>query len=77
MPQRHCFFGAHVIVGWVALGEEVHGASGPVGAENTGLDACEVDVPFWFNFMGEGLGEVFDGLSRGVVDVEYWDSVRV
>ena len=61
----------------MALGEEVHGASGPVGAETTGLDACEVDVPFWFDFVGEGFGEVFDGPFGGAVDVEYWDSVRV
>ena len=30
IPLRHLFFGAHVIVGWVVQGGEVHGAFGPV-----------------------------------------------
>ena len=68
IPLHHCFFGAHVVIGWVALGEEVHGASGPVGAETAGLDACEVDVLFWFYFVGEKFGEAFDGPFRGAVD---------
>lgn len=39
-----------------------------MGAETAGLDACEVDVPFWFDFVGEGFGEAFDDPFRGAVD---------
>ena len=61
----------------MALSEEVHGASGLVGAEIAGLDACEVDVSFWVDFVEEGFGGAFDGLFGGAVDVEHWHSVRV
>ena len=61
----------------MALGEEVHGASGLVGGEIAELDACEVDVLFWFEFIEEGFGGAFNGLFGGVVYIEYWHSVRV
>lgn len=61
----------------MALGEEVHGASGLVVAEIAGLDACEVDVSFWVDFVEESFGGAFDGLFGGAVYVEHWHSVRV
>lgn len=59
------------------MGGEVHGASDPVDAETTGLDACEVYVSFWFDFVGEGFGEAFDGPFGGAVDAEHWHSMEV
>jgi hypothetical protein len=38
---------------------EVHRASSLFGAEIAGLDACEVDVSFWFDFVEEGFGGAF------------------
>ena len=46
-------------------------------AETAGLYAGEVDVPFCFDFVGEGFGEAFDGPCGGAVDFEHWHSVRV
>ncbi len=46
-------------------------------AETAGLDACEVDVPFYFDFVGEGFGKAFDGPCGDAVDFEHWHSVRV
>ncbi len=46
-------------------------------AETAGLDPCEVDVPFYFDFVGEGFGKAFDGPCGDAVDFEHWHSVRV
>ena len=46
-------------------------------AESAGLDACEVDVPFCFDLVGEGFGKAFDGPCGGAVNSEHWHSVRV
>ena len=42
-----------------------------------GLTACEVDVPFCFDFVGEVVGKVFDGPCGGTVDLEDRHSERV
>ena len=70
----HGFLRVDVVVGWVALGGERHGAAGPVGAEAAGFDEGEVDVPFGFELVGEGFGEAFDGPFGGAVDGEHGDS---
>lgn len=73
IPLRYLFFGAHVVVGWVGKSTER-----PVQyAETAGLDACEVDVPFCFDFVGEGFGKAFDGPCGGAVDFERRHSERV
>lgn len=59
------------------LGEEIHGASGPVGAEIAGLDACEVDVLFWIEFVEEDFDKAFGGLFGGAVDVEHWHCASI
>ena len=46
-------------------------------AETAGLELCEVDIAFCFDFVGEGFDEAFDGPYRGAVDFEHWHSVRV
>ena len=46
-------------------------------AETVGLDVGEVNVPFYFDFVGEGFGKTFDGLYKGVIDFEHWHFVRV
>ena len=46
-------------------------------AETAGLDASKVDVPFCFDFVGEGFGKAFDSPCEGVADFEHWHSVRV
>ena len=61
----------------MALVEEVHGASGLVGAEIAELDACEVDLSLLVSLLKEGFGGGFDGLFGGAVHVEHWHSVRV
>lgn len=44
-----------MIVGGVFVGAEFHAAACPVGAETTGFDAGQRDVPFGFQLFGEGL----------------------
>ena len=44
-------------------------------AKSAGLDACEVNVSFCFDFMGEGFDKAFDGPCEGAVDFENWHSV--
>ncbi len=62
-----------MVVGWVGKSTER-----PVQyAETAGLDACEVDVPFCFDFVGEGFGKAFDGPCGGAVDFEHRHSERV
>lgn len=56
------------------MDEEVHGASGLVGAEIARLDACEVDISFWVKLVEKGFGGAFDGLFGGAVDIEHWHS---
>ena len=38
-------------------------------AKTAGLDACEVNILFYFDFVGEGFGKAFDGLCEGAVDL--------
>ena len=73
IPLRYLFFGAYMVVGWVRKFTER-----PVQyAETAGLDACEADVLFCFDFVGEGFGKAFDGLCGGAVDFEYRHSELV
>ena len=60
----------NVVVGGVAVGCEFHAATRYISAECAGLDACEVDVPGGFYFLGDGFGEPFDGPFGGAVDGE-------
>ena len=46
-------------------------------AETAELNACEVDVPFCSDLVGEDFNKAFDGPCRGAVDFKYWHSVRV
>lgn len=73
IPLRYLFFGAYVVVGWVGKFTE----SSIQYAETAELDACEMDVLFCFDFVGEGFGKAFDGLCGGAVDLEQWHSERV
>ena len=62
-----------MIVGWVGKSTErsIH------YTKTVGLDVCEVDVPFCFDFVREGFDKAFDGLCGGAVDFEYGHSERV
>ncbi len=73
IPLGYLFFSAHVVVGWLGKSTER-----PVQyAETAGLDGREVDVPFCFDFVGEGFGKAFDGPCGGAVDFEHRHSERV
>ena len=57
-----------MVVRGVAVGGEIHAATGYVSAEAAGLNAREVDVPAGFYFLGDGFGEAFDCPFGGAVD---------
>ena len=75
MELTHVLPRVNVVVGGVVVGCEFHAATSYIGAESAGLDACEVDVPGGFYFLGDGFGEPFDGPFRGTVDGECGDAV--
>ena len=75
MELTRIFPRVNVVVGGVVVGCEFHAATSYIGAEAAGLDACEVDVPARFYFLGDGFGEPFDGPFGGAVDGECGDAV--
>jgi hypothetical protein len=53
----------------MSLGE-IHASTGPISTESAGLDAGELDVPFWLDLMADGLGEALDCPFAGAVEGE-------